>query len=176
MDRQEFLKRVYETAFNYEKENRGCAQSVLATLQDAFDAHNDEVFRAASALSGGCGLTTNGTCGALSGGVVAMGQMFGRERRNFKDPDKTRMIAYRMGKQLVERFEKEYGSAICREIQRSYLGREYDLWDGADYVHFDRVAFQQNKCPHLVGTAAVWAAEIILDELERQRSEEKREK
>ncbi len=77
MDRKDFLDKVYRTAFRYEKENRGCAQSVLAALQDSFDLKDDAVFRAASGLSGGVGLTTHGTCGALSGGVMAIGMMFG---------------------------------------------------------------------------------------------------
>jgi C_GCAxxG_C_C family probable redox protein len=128
---------------------------------------NDEVFKAASGLSGGVGLSTHGTCGALSGGVMAFGMLFGRERRNFKDPDRVRMVACRLGKQLSERFEEEYGSVICCQIQNSHLGRNYDLWNSTDYVDFDEVAYQQNKCPHLVGTAAVWAAEIILNELDR---------
>jgi C_GCAxxG_C_C family probable redox protein len=167
MDRKDLLDVVYRTAFRYERENRGCAQSVLAALQDCFEMRNDEVFRAASGLSGGVGLTTHGTCGALSGGVMAIGMMFGRERCNFKDPDKTRMSAYRLGKQLCDRFEREYGSVVCCEIQDSYLGRCYDLWSSTDYVDFDKVAYQEEKGPLLVGTAAVWTAEIILDELDR---------
>lgn len=170
MDRKDFLDRVYETAFRYEKGNRGCAQSVLAALQDHFDMMDDAVFRAASGLSGGVGLTTHGTCGALSGGVMAIGMMFGRERRNFNDPEKTRMVAYRLGKQLCDKFENEYRSVICGRIQESYLGKNYDLWSSVDYADFDKVAYHEEKCPHLVGTAAVWAAEIILDELERVRT------
>ena len=100
---------------------------------------------------------------------MAIGMLFGRERRNFKDSDRTRMIAYRLGKQLCDRFEKEYGSVVCCRIQSSYLGRNYDLWSSTDYVDFDKVAYQQHKCPQLVGTAAVWAAEIILDELDRPK-------
>jgi C_GCAxxG_C_C family probable redox protein len=167
MDRQDFLDRVYRIAFDYEKENRGCAQSVLAALQDAFEMRNDEVFKAASGLSGGVGLSTHGSCGALCGGAMAIGMLFGRERRNFKDPDRVRWVAYRLGKQLSDRFEREYGSVICSQIQSSYLGRNYDLLDSTDYVDFDKVAYQQNKCPHLAGTAAVMAAEIILNELDR---------
>jgi len=172
MGRQDFLGRVYRIAFDNEKENRGCAQSVLAALQDAFEMRNDEVFKAASGLSGGVGLSTHGTCGALSGGVMAIGMLFGRERRNFKDPDKTRMVAYRLGKQLSDRFEREYGSVVCCRIQGSYLGRNYDLWSNTDSVDFDKVAYQQSKCPHLVGTAAVWAAEIILNELDKSYTSE----
>jgi C_GCAxxG_C_C family probable redox protein len=167
LNRKELLDRVYAMAFTYEKENRGCAQSVLAALQDVFDLKNDDVFRSASALSGGVGLSTHGTCGALSGGVMAIGMMFGRERSNFKDPGKIRMISYGLAKRLTEKFEDQYGSIICYQVQRSNLGRSFDLWSSIDYADFEKVAYRQEKCPHLVGMAAAWAAEIILDEKER---------
>jgi C_GCAxxG_C_C family probable redox protein len=167
LNRKELLDRVYAIAFTYEKENRGCAQSVLAALQDVFDMKNDDVFRSASALSGGVGLSTHGTCGALSGGVMAIGMLFGRERCNFKDPGKTRMIAYGLAKKLTEKFEDQYGSIICYQVQKSYLGRSFDLWSSIDYADFDKVAYKQERCPHLVGMAAAWAAEMILDENER---------
>lgn len=167
LDLEFILQRVRELAFKYEKENRGCAQACLAALQDVMGVRDDNVFRSASGLSGGAGLTTLGSCGALSGGVMAIGLFFGRERAEFKDPERKRMIAYRLSKELGEKFIERYGSVVCREIQKNYLGRSYNLWSPEDYISFDKVAYQGNKCPELVAQAAVWAARIILDELER---------
>ncbi len=155
---------TYELAYQYEKECRGCAQSVLAALQDVFEMRDDAVFKSASGLSGGGGLSTDGSCGALSGGIMAIGMKFGRERENFKDPDRKRMVAYRLGNRLCERFIEEYGSTVCWKIQRSHLGKEYDLWASEDYEEFDRIAYQKEKCPQLVANAARWTAEIIIDE------------
>lgn len=166
MEKDEILDRVYRLAFDYEKECRGCAQSVLAALQDVFDIKDDATFRSASGLSGGIGLTTLGTCGALTGGSMALGMLFGRKRENFKDEERKRMVAYRLCKQLAERFVEEYGSVVCREIQIAHLGRHYDLWDREVYRNFDEVAYQQEKCPDLVGKAAVWTAEIIIENLD----------
>jgi C_GCAxxG_C_C family probable redox protein len=166
MEKDEILDRVYRLAFNYEKECRGCAQSTLAALQDVFDIRDDTTFRSASGLSGGIGLTTLGTCGALTGCSMAIGMLFGREREDFKDEGKKRMVAYRLCKQLAERFVQEYGSVVCGEIQKTHLGSHYDLWDPEVYRNFDEVAYRREKCPELVGIAAVWAAEIILESLE----------
>jgi hypothetical protein len=38
---------------------------------------------AGRALAGGVGLTTNGTCGALSGGVIALCCKYGQTHENF---------------------------------------------------------------------------------------------
>ncbi|MDH7509156.1 MAG: C-GCAxxG-C-C family protein [Methanomassiliicoccales archaeon] len=166
-ERARLLQRASELAFEYEKENRGCAQAVLAALQDVFGVRDDIVFKSASGLSGGAGLTTLGSCGALSGGVMAIGMFFGRERSEFKDPQRKRMVAYRLAKELCIRFEQKYGSVICGEIQKTYLGKKFDLWNPEEYADFDAVAYRENRCPELVAQAAIWTAEIILDELEK---------
>ncbi|MFP4169702.1 MAG: C-GCAxxG-C-C family protein [Methanomassiliicoccales archaeon] len=166
MERKDILARVRELAYHYESSYRGCAQSSLAALQDVFDIRDDGAFRSASGLAGGVGLSNLGSCGALSGGSMAIGMLFGRERERFDDPERRRKVAYQLCKRLVDRFVEEYGSVVCADIQKVHLGREYDLWDGEEYTEFDRVAYQGEKCPDLVAKASVWAAEIILDELQ----------
>lgn len=166
MEREEILRKVYGLAFDYERKYRGCAQCSLAALQDVFDMRDDTTFKSASGLSGGVGLSTEGACGALVGGAMAIGMIFGRERDHFDDPQRRRMVAYRLCRELAERFVEEYGSVICKEIQVNYLGKEFDLWDKDQYKEFDEIAYCQEKCPDLVGKAAVLAAEIILDNLD----------
>lgn len=170
-DRTAIIAEARGLASKYESENRGCAQAVLAALQDVFHMRDDDVFRAASGLSGGVGLSTRGTCGALSGGAMAIGMLFGRERKDFRDPGGMRRITYRLCNALCMRFEAEYGSVICSKIQERHLGRSFDLWNPDEYGKFDEVAYRQGRCPDLVGNGAAWAAEIIIEELEaRERS------
>lgn len=166
MDKDAILRKAYNLAFEYEREYRGCAQCSLAALQDILEMRDDGVFRSASGLSGGVGLSTEGTCGALTGGAMAIGMFFGREREEFDDPKRKREVAYRLCNQLAERFVAEYGSVVCKEIQKTYLGREYDLWDRDEYRDFDDIAYKRERCPELVGKAAMWACEIILDNLD----------
>lgn len=164
MKEEKILDSVYELAYQYEEECRGCAQSALAALQDVFEMRDDCVFKSASGLSGGGGLSNKGSCGALSGGIMAIGMLFGRERDDFRDPEGKRMVAYRLGNRLCEKFIEEFGSTVCSEIQRTHLGKEYDLWDADDYEEFDKIAYGEGKCPQLVAKAARWTAEIIIDE------------
>lgn len=166
MNREKILEKVYNLAFENERKYRGCTQSVLAAIQDVFSIRDDQVFKSGSGLAGGVGLSTLGTCGALTGGAMGISQIFGRKRGEFADPERKRMIAYRLCDKLTRKFVEKYGSVICGEIHERYLGRRYNLWNREDYEDFDKVAYQQLKCPELVGLAAVWAAEIILDALE----------
>jgi len=168
MDRNQLLGSAYRAAFEYERRCRGCAQSCLAALQDVFDIRDDPVFRSASGLGGGVGMSLLGSCGALTGGAMAISQLFGRTREEHEDPQKKRMRAYRLCDRLARRFMQEYGAVTCEAIQRRCLGRSYDLWDEEDYGAFDQVAYRQEKCLDVVGKGAVWAAEIILDEMDRE--------
>ena len=169
MESEDIREKAYRLAFEYEAKYRGCTQSVLAALQDVFDMRDDGVFRSASGLAGGVGLSNKGSCGALTGGAMAISMLFGRERKDFNDPEGKRRVAYRLCQQLVDRFVEEYGSVVCGDIQRIHLGEEYDLWDREQYRDFDEVAYKGKRCPELVGKAAYWAAEIILENIDDRR-------
>jgi len=45
-----------------------CAQSVLVAVQNIFGVADDNVFKSASGLAGGIGISIIGTCGAVIGG------------------------------------------------------------------------------------------------------------
>jgi len=169
MEKEVVLEKVYWTAFDYELKYRGCAQCSLAALQDVFEIQEAPVFKSATGLSGGVGLSLLGSCGALTGGAMAISQLFGRGREAFDDPERKRAVAYELSDRLAKRFVQEYGSVLCGEIQQKFLGRSYDLWDKEGYAEFERVAYShQGGCPEVVARGAVWAAEIILEEMERR--------
>jgi len=51
---------------------------VLLAVQETLDLKNDLVFKAATGFAGGMGLLGVSACGALSGGIIAIGQKYGR--------------------------------------------------------------------------------------------------
>lgn len=57
----------------------GCSHSVLGALQEEFCIVNMESFKAATVLSGGVARRGE-TCGAIIGGLLALGLVIGRER------------------------------------------------------------------------------------------------
>ena len=79
---QDVLDAVFERARDNERRCTGCAQSTVAALLDTLDIKADDVFRAASGLADGVGLTTDGSCGALTGGVMVLGLAHGASARS----------------------------------------------------------------------------------------------
>ena len=161
-DRKEILDRVYARAFEYEQKHGSCPQCVLAAVHDLFGIVSDDVFRAGHALAGGVGLATNGTCGALSGGIMAISCKYGRSRENFAKGRYLR--SYQIGKRLYDRFVQEYGSCICREVQQRIFGRSFNMWDAKEYEEFERAGGHGDKCPSVTGNVAMWVAQILLEE------------
>jgi len=84
-------KEAYEKGRQNEARATDCCQSVIAAIQDALGCRNDDILRAGSALAGGLGFTSQGTCGALTGAVMVIGQLCGRTRDEF-DVDAGREI------------------------------------------------------------------------------------
>ena len=168
--REEILREVEEKAYANEKNFHGCSQSALAALQDVFDSRDDPVFRAASGLGGGVGLTAETCCGGLSGGCMFISQLCGRERDtdgSFGDKENFRFLAYKYCQLLAERFFEEYDACNCFEVQKVKLeGRSYVLAKPDQFQEFIGQGGHSHVCPEVIGRSARWAAEIVLDHLE----------
>ena len=68
---EDLEEKAHSLGEKYEKECTGCAQTALAAIFDTLGIENDDVFRSASGLADGLGLTGDGSCGALVGGALA---------------------------------------------------------------------------------------------------------
>lgn len=162
--KEEILKKAYESGFNYEKEYGGCCQCAIAAIQDILDIKNDAVFKAGTGLAAGIGATCAGPCGALTGAIMTIGTKIGRERSNFRDPDRIRWQTYDLAKKLYDKFIEEYGSGTCSEIQKKLFGRSYNLRDPKEFEEFEKAGAHIDKCPSVVGNAAKWAVEFLLEQ------------
>ena len=160
----EMKRKARELGFEYEKTYYGCGQCVVAAVDDAVGGGDPNVFRAASGFAGGIGLAGDSACGAYAGAVLALGHRLGRERDNFADPDKVRFKSFAMAKRLHDRFVAELGSVNCHGIHARLYGRPFYLWDNDDRVKFDEMGGHAQKCPEVVGLAAMWAVEILEEE------------
>jgi C_GCAxxG_C_C family probable redox protein len=136
---------------------------VVAALQDAFDLRNDIIFKAATALAGGGARAIDGSCGAYTGAILFFGSIVGRERNDFKDEAKVRLQTHDLAKRLHDKFIEEYSSVVCQNIQTKTMGRSYYLIDPDEYKKFLDAGAHDIYCPDVVGKAAKWAAEILLE-------------
>jgi len=155
-------EKAYEKGFANENDFGGCAQCAIAALYDVFpELKNEDVFRAATGLGAGVGLSARGNCGALTGAVMMVSQLYGRDLTNIADPEKKRFVAYRLGKKLVGKFLAEYGTVTCGEIQTKIMGRSFDLY--TEWNEFLAAGGHSTACTAVVGNAAKWAAELIAE-------------
>ena len=162
-------EKAYELAFKYEAEYGGCAQTTLAAIFDVLNVEADDAFKSATGLAAGIGLSGDGTCGALIGGAMALSYLFGRDRKNFADPEKKRFETYKIVREYYKKFKEVFGSTRCFDIQRKLMGRTFDLLDPKDWEEFLKAGGHTDKCPSVTGTAAKLAVEMIL---ERMKSKE----
>jgi C_GCAxxG_C_C family probable redox protein len=172
LGKQERIDKAYALAYEYEQKYGSCPQCVLASIMDVFGTVDDAVFKASHSLAGGGGISTTGTCGALVGGVLALSNKYGRNRENF---GKGRFLDnHKLAKQLFDRFEAEYGSPICADVQTKVLGRAFNMWDKEDYAAFETAGGHVDKCPRVAGNVAKWVAEMMveLEEVEQKMAKQ----
>lgn len=163
------MEEAYRLAREYEATCTGCAQSVVAGLLDTLGMEEEGVFRAASGLADGIGLTGDGSCGALTGGCMVLGLLFGRERRDHRDMMKP-MRSYLLCRDLHRFFVECYGSTRCHDIQKKLMGRTYNLYDPEELKEAFRSGMLEH-CSEVVGRAARRTAELILRERAREAEE-----
>jgi C_GCAxxG_C_C family probable redox protein len=159
--KEEILETAYKLGKQYEKKCTGCAQTTIAAIFEALGIWNDNVFKAASGLADGLGLTGDGSCGALVGASMVIGFLFGREKKDFQNMGKP-MKSYGLVKKLHSKYVEKYGSCRCYDVQTHLLGRTYNLWEPNEL----KEAFESGMmelCSDLVGTIARDATAIILE-------------
>lgn len=163
-DEKMLAEKAYQLGYEYEKTYRGCGQCVMAALQDVFDLRNDDVFKAMTGYAGGGGITGSAGCGGYVAGILFLSMLKGRERDNFADPERIRFESFALARKLHDKFIAEYGTVICRDIHTKVLGRPYYLPDEDEYTKFDDAGAHSRVCPEVVGNAAKWVAEIVIQE------------
>ncbi|MCL4464912.1 MAG: C-GCAxxG-C-C family protein [Chloroflexi bacterium] len=162
---QEKARRAAALAYEFEQKYGSCPQCVLEAINQAVMPVSDDLFKASHALAGGGVLYGVGSCGALVGGILALGNRFGRDRAHF---DKgRRLTSYQKAKRLYDRFVAEYGGPTCATVQTRTFGRSFNLWEKEDHDAFEAAGGHVDKCTRVAANVAQWAAEILLEDEER---------
>ena len=160
--REDILQKVYNLAYEYEAERGSCPQCVYSAIMETLEVGDSKTVQAADALAGGTALSTEGTCGALVGGLMAISSVVGRSYKDFSAGKGNRRVFY-YSKRLYDRFIDEYGSPICKDVHKKLFGRTFDFLDQEDYQEFEKMGGHVDKCTSVSGNVARWTAEILLD-------------
>ena len=139
---EEIVKRAYDLGHAYEKKYGGCARCTVAACQDAipFVPVHTPLFRGATCLDGGATPVDVQNCGAFTGCGMIIGHLCGSTRNgNFRGDAG---LAHELLHKVYHRFKEHYGTVLCRDVRK---GAEGD-------------------CPKVVGRAARWVAEVLLEQ------------
>ena len=170
--KEQLLKQVEQKAYKYEQDCWDCSQCTLLAIQEVFGLNADDAVKAATGFAGGIG-RRGSVCGGVIGGVMAFGLFFGRDLPTMKHPDPDLRHKLREGIELkmgdlidkfCQRFEAEYGSILCSEIENKVFGRYFNKKNPEDRKEKNRLGGHVDKCPMVVGKAARWATELIFEE------------
>ena len=121
-----------------------CAEAVLTVLcqrtgkLDRF--FGGAVPSVATGFGGGIG-RSGGTCGALSGAVMAVGLMVGHRRA---DDLERKYMVYDLVSEMIGEFERKFGSSSCRDLTR------IDLRVEEERLRFRSQKVQDKACSKFV--------------------------
>jgi len=158
-ERKNLLDKIEQNAFDNEVNYFGCSQVVLNALQRHLDIGDGGALKSASALAGGVAAMRE-SCGALLGGVMAIGLVYGRTKVEDDKigPENIGFLEARVrSAKLCEQYKEKFGSLRCGDVMKE-VGRK-------DFPRFDTLeAFEDHaKCAKVTGPAARLAAEVILE-------------
>ena len=141
------LHKIKTTAENYYRDGDFyCSESIVKTIKDEFGLPiSDDVVAMASGFPVGIG-GSGCTCGAVAGGIMALGLFFGRSQPQDKRVDTTMALS----KELHDIFKERHKSICCRVLTKGMtLGSPEHI----------------EQCIYLTGEVAEEVAKIIAREL-----------
>lgn len=125
-----------------------CAESVLLAIAEYKGVQSELIPRIATGFCSGIS-RSGGLCGAVSGGIMAIGLYLGRN-----SPDSNRDICYKVVRAFIDRFTMRFSALSCPEL----TGVDLDTPEG-------QVAFmakgQNKECANYVGEAARMVLELV---------------
>ena len=163
LQKQEILDRVQLRGEEYCYLTRNCARGSAAAVLEEFGLGNMEIVKALFPFPG-LGMS-GGICGPVTGGLIALGLYFtGVDLTDHDDA----IRAYPAANDYLKRFKKMFGSLLCPDIQEILLGKYYDPLASMDNLEGFNQAGAREKCPLAPGLGARMAAEIIIEDMEKE--------
>ena len=144
------VRQVQKDAEEFYRGGYFCCEAIMAAIKKNFELDvADEVIAMASGMSVGAG-RSGCMCGAVNGGILALGMLFGRtEQKGPKDPDVVKCME--LTHELHDWFKNNNGKkSVCCRI----LTREFDMGKGE----------HKEQCIRYTGLCAGKVADIIVRE------------
>jgi len=121
-----------------------CAQAVFSAFAPGLGLERELALRVGGAFGGGMARMGE-VCGAVTGGLMALGLRYGKYR---KEDDTARDRTYELGRQFLQRFRERHGALRCSDL----LGHDISTPEGRQAAQ-EKGLFR-TLCPVLVREAA----------------------
>lgn len=146
-------QKVIDMALARFTDDYNCAQSVLTAFLDHKGLGFKQAVHLAAGLGGGVGLQGK-TCGAVTGGVLAIGVLNGQEISNLGE---SKNETYRVVMRFLKRFKKEFSSQMCNDLVGIDMADPQQLQAALDKGHFKKI------CPKFVEGAVKILVDMFPD-------------
>ncbi len=168
--KDEIIRKSNELAIECEAKYKGCGQCTFLAIIDALrwggleiipKDMEDRFFSGVSVLTGGVGLSGDGTCAAIASAALVIGLALGIQRETF-DEARFRENCATIRNALLVKYYHKYTSLLCKDIQRKFFGKSWDLTradTGAEFLGITE------GC--VIMETAMLTTEIILDEYQK---------
>lgn len=148
---------IAATAHRYFDQGFYCAESVLAAVAEHLEVESPLIPGIATGFCSGVAGTW-GTCGAISGGVLAINMMLGRKVGGAPVSHN-----YQAVRELIQEFQCRHGSTQCSEL----IACDLDSKEGRTIYRNNRL---RQQCRQYVGTAAALSLKVIEEKAETDRT------
>jgi C_GCAxxG_C_C family probable redox protein len=135
-------------------EGYNCAQAVLYSFCDDLNLDKDTALRLACGFGAGIGRKEE-VCGAVSGGIMALGIKYGRGENGERSLTEG---TYQEVRKLMERFVKKHGTYICRSL----LGG-CELTDPEGQMEFKQKDLYNKVCKECVCSVVEIVEELMIE-------------
>ena len=162
-DYREMIEKAARLAYEYESKYLGCSQTTMAGLIEAFGIGGPSLLRASTCLAGGIARRGQ-VCGALTAGLMVIGFLTGRDDLAMFDQYQRAMEYANL---LYAKFEEEFGSVSCPDIQELKFHKRFNLQSPEEREELHRLMAETGQgCQDVTSAGARLAGEIIAQILE----------
>jgi len=151
------VKKIVKDAEDYFRGGFFCCEALIASIRDNFELDvPSEIIAMSSGMAVGAG-RSGCMCGAVNGGVLALGLFFGRTQPNGpQDPKVVKCMA--LVNELHSWFkEANKKNSVCCRV----LTKEFDMGKGE----------HKEQCIYFTGICAGKVAEIVIREMELENTD-----
>ncbi len=104
-------EKINEIVYRNYNDGFHCAESIVNTINELLPGKSFDFCKAASGFCGGIGGCKQDVCGALSGGIIVLGSIYGRQKEG---NDISKLVS--LSAELRQLFIEEFKTTVCKDV------------------------------------------------------------